>query len=64
MLKDVGDLEILQAPGLPYIIPKEYGNLTHLTGAHCCENGNCETPFRNYEGMQCLRWTDVPTPRM
>lgn len=34
VLKDVGELEILQAPGLPYIIPREYADLTHLTGAH------------------------------
>lgn len=33
MLRDVGELEILQAPGLPYIIPREYTDLTHLTGA-------------------------------
>ena len=32
MLRDVGELEILQAPGLPSIIPREYADLPHLTG--------------------------------
>lgn len=33
VLKDVGELEVLQAPGLPYVIPRDYANLPHLTGA-------------------------------
>ena len=32
MLRDVAELEILQAPGLPSIIPREYADLPHLTG--------------------------------
>ena len=32
VLQDLGRLEILQAPGLPYIIPREYAELPHLTG--------------------------------
>lgn len=32
VLKDVAELELLQAPGLPYIIPREYASLPHLTG--------------------------------
>lgn len=32
VLRDVGELEILQAPGLPSIIPREYADLPHLTG--------------------------------
>ena len=32
VLRDLGRLEILQAPGLPYIIPREYAELPHLTG--------------------------------
>jgi cyclophilin family peptidyl-prolyl cis-trans isomerase len=32
VLRSVADLEILQAPGLPYSIPKEYAALPRLTG--------------------------------
>lgn len=32
VLRDVAELELLQAPGLPYIIPRDYVNLPHLTG--------------------------------
>lgn len=32
VLKGVSELELLQAPGLPYILPKEYSNLPRLTG--------------------------------
>ena len=33
VLKDVSELELLQAPGLPYIIPKDYASYPRLTGA-------------------------------
>lgn len=32
VLKSVADLEIIEAPGLPYTIPKEYAGLPRLTG--------------------------------
>ncbi|GLC36069.1 hypothetical protein PLESTF_000972600 [Pleodorina starrii] len=31
-LKSVAELELLQAPGLPFLIPKEYGTLPRLVG--------------------------------
>jgi hypothetical protein len=37
VLRDVGELEILQAPGLPSIIPREYADLPHLTGKTCAD---------------------------
>lgn len=32
VLKDVGSLEILQAPGLPFILPDQFASLPRLTG--------------------------------
>jgi hypothetical protein len=32
VLKDVASLEILQAPGLPFIIPDQFSGLPCLTG--------------------------------
>ena len=33
VLKDVASLELIQAPGLPSIVPKEYDTYPRLTGA-------------------------------
>jgi len=33
VLRDVAELEILQAPGLPYIVPRALSEYTYLTGA-------------------------------
>ena len=35
VLKDVASLELIQAPGLPSIVPKEYDTYPRLTGALC-----------------------------
>ena len=32
-LRGVSDLELLQAPGLPFTLPREYRGLPHLIGA-------------------------------
>lgn len=32
VLKDVASLEILQAPGVPFIIPDQFASLPRLTG--------------------------------
>lgn len=32
VLRDVSQLELLQAPGLPYIIPRDYASYPRLTG--------------------------------
>lgn len=32
VLRDVSELELLQAPGLPYIIPRDYASYPRLTG--------------------------------
>ena len=34
VLRKVSELELLQAPNLPYTLPKEYRSLPHLTGMH------------------------------
>lgn len=34
VLKDVASLEMLQAPGVPFIIPDQFASLPRLTGAH------------------------------
>lgn len=43
-LKSVADLELMQAPGLPFIIPKEYSTLPRLTGegARLCLKQLCD----------------------
>ena len=34
VLRKVSDLELIQAPNLPYTLPREYRSLPHLTGAY------------------------------
>ena len=36
VLNSVAELELLQAPGLPYSIPKEFNNRPRLTGQAFC----------------------------
>ena len=38
VLRKVSDLELIQAPNLPYTLPKEYRSLPHLTGMHHLES--------------------------
>ena len=38
VLRKVSDLELLQAPNLPYTLPKEYRSLPHLTGMQSLTN--------------------------
>lgn len=36
VLGQVAALELIQAPGLPYSIPKEFEKFPRLTGQRCC----------------------------
>ncbi|GMH41914.1 hypothetical protein BSKO_09833 [Bryopsis sp. KO-2023] len=50
-LKSVADLELLQAPGLSFIIPRDYATFPRLTGRATAEftikKGDGSTPFYN-----------------
>lgn len=60
VLRDVAELELLQAPGLPYIIPRDYVNLPHLTGGPRPPNPlPTPLPHRARPAHFCLLWYET-----
>ncbi len=52
LLRQVADLELLQAPGLPYRVPQQYRDLPRLIG----ENVEAvKVPYRGFFSMAVCR---------